>query len=214
LEVDITWKCVDCGKTHVKKQSETSIHLPLSRVVKTPDGEYHEQRLRSLDACFQQEFADADGEGVACDSQACNKKKGDRIRKTKITSGPEILVIHLVRMASDLEGNTRKLKHRIEYGERLDLGEWSVGPLKYQLNGIVAHQGPNLTQGHYVSMVRCQNGADFAECNDNSILDEPREKASILEQAESKAYQSYMLVYQKIGGKMAESLDPEKKESK
>jgi hypothetical protein len=79
MEVDITWKCVDCGTTHVKKQSETSIHLALFRVVETPDGEYHEQRLRSLDACFQHKFADADAEGVACNSQACNKKKGNRI---------------------------------------------------------------------------------------------------------------------------------------
>jgi hypothetical protein len=72
--------------------------------------------------------------------------------------------------------------------------------------------GALLTYGHYVAMVRCQNGEDFAYCNDNRIGDNPARKQEFLERAESEDFQSILLVYQKIGGKMAKNLDPKEEE--
>jgi ubiquitin C-terminal hydrolase len=136
-----TWQCDDCGKTYIRKRPQAGMQLAVSRMV--PDGEYglRTELFESLDACLEHEFADVEFEGVECTSQACNKRKGNRMQKTEIHRGPETLVIQLARMAWDESGERRKLMHRIEYGERLDLSERSKGPLKYQLNGIVAHRG-------------------------------------------------------------------------
>lgn len=85
----------------------------------------------------------------------------------------------------------------IQYGERLELSAFCGSPLKYQLNGVVTHSGPSLRQGHYIAAVRCQNGVNFALCNDSRVG---------TKLMESESYQSYLLVYQKIGGKMAQCI--------
>lgn len=191
-----TWICDDCGASHSRRDKNVGLNL------KIPDLSPGTKRSDLEDNCLDNYFADEALEGIECGSAVCNGKKDTRLRSTKIVGGPEILVIQIARMRIDKYGRSRKVMRRIDYEERLDLGEWSIGPLKYQLNGIVAHSGPSLRQGHYVSMVRCQNGTDFAYCNDESVEAEPEKKESILQRAESSSFQSYLLVYQKIGGKM------------
>lgn len=194
--MEYTWICDDCGATHSRREKNVGLNLKIPRL--RPG----ERRNDLEDDCLDDYFADEELEDVECDSAVCNGKKDIRLRSTKIAGGPEILVIQIARMKMNENGRLRKVIRRIDYWERLDLGKWSNVPLKYQLSGIVAHSGPNLRQGHYVSMVRYQNGTDFAYCNDESVDAEPEMKEGILELAESSSFQSYLLVYQKIGSKM------------
>ena len=66
----------------------------------------------------------------------------------------------------------------------------------------MAHSGNTLTEGHYVAMVRSQGGNGFVICNDHKI-DDSKTKEQVLSRAEGTAFQSYLLVYQKTGGRMA-----------
>lgn len=193
-----TWECGDCGVIHSKRDKDIGLQLAIP---------YTKLHRTSLHDCLDDHFANEDVEGVECDSQTCNGKHGNRTRVHKIVGGPEILVIQLKRAwMNPYTGSTRKILDRVDMGERLDLSPWSNGVLTYQLNGIVAHHGESLKSGHYIAMVRSPNGVDFAKCNDMDIDDHPREKASILEEPKTKKWQSYMLVYQKIGGKMAKCI--------
>jgi hypothetical protein len=63
-------------------------------------------------------------------------------------------------------------------------------------------------------MIVFDMGADFAICNDDLIGDNPARKQVILRCVESEDFQSMLLVYQKIGGKMAKDLGPKKKKKK
>ena len=172
---------------------------------------------RDLHWYLRKYFASHTTSGTKCETKACaiydekgdvvDHKRGDRERFTKIVGGPEILVIQLVR-ADWRYGHARKVKDRVQYPDRLDLSEYMRGDedlLTYQLNGVVAHRGNTLNSGHYVAMVRSQRGDGFVLCDDIRI-DDGRTKAEVLAQAESKEWQSYLLIYQKIGGKMAKCI--------
>jgi ubiquitin C-terminal hydrolase len=150
-------------------------------------------------------FEDATAEGLKCGSIACKDRARDRKMSTIIVGGPEILVIQVARMRvkQGMYGlRMVKVNDEVQYGDRLDLSDYSDGRLSYQLNGVVAHSGKRLTEGHYVSMVRSQKGDGSVFCNDNTI-DDSQTKEQVLSLAEGKEFQSYLLIYQKIGGGMA-----------
>jgi ubiquitin C-terminal hydrolase len=196
MRVKKTWVCDDCGEIHVKSQKEIGIQLPM------PD---NKKKSRTLQWYLDEYFAKETLSEVECHSNACKikqdvYKKGDRERFSKIVGGPEILVIQLMRMRMGEFGD-EKIVDRVRYSDRLDLSEYSDGYLSYQLNGVVAHKGDTLIGGHYVSMVRSQKGNGFVICNDEEI-DGKKTKAQVLLRAEGKEFQSYLLVYQKIGGRM------------
>ena len=164
---------------------------------------------RDLGWYLQGYFRDQTLSGVDCDSVACTSqqgvyKKGDRKQSKIIIGGPEILVIQLARMRWVMGKKSmreEKVRDQVEYFDRLDLSDYSDGYLSYQLNGIVAHSGSTLSGGHYVAMVRSQKGDDFVICNDSRI-DETKTKEQVLEEAVGR-FESYLLVYQKTGGRMA-----------
>jgi hypothetical protein len=135
--------------------------------------------------------------------KTCSKR--DRKQSTIIVGGPEILVIQLARMR-ERKGRkywtAEKVKDHVQYSDRLDLSAYSNGSLSYQLNGVVAHSGETLTEGHYISMMRSQRGNGFVLCDDK-MIDDKQTKEQVLSQAEGHKFQSYLLVYQKIGGRMA-----------
>ncbi|KAM0710879.1 hypothetical protein Q7P35_001617 [Cladosporium inversicolor] len=136
---------------------------------------------------------------------ACRGRKRDRKQSTEIVGGPEILVIQLARMIY-IKGKKYwrevKVKDHVGYSDRLDLSDYTGGSLTYQLNGVVAHEGDTLAGGHYVSMVRSQKGNGFVFCNDVIEIDDQKTKGQILARAEGTEFKSYLLVYQKIGGRM------------
>lgn len=197
LRVKRTWVCNDCGKVHVKPEKEIGLNLAMPE---------HQDESRDLQWYLEQHFASETLLGLECDSDACEifegiHQRGDRERLTEIVGGPEILVIQLKRMRRDDYGGSQKVKDVVEFSDRLDLSEFSDGYLSYQLNGVVAHRGKTLAGGHYVAMVRSQGGNGFVICNDD-IIDDTKTKEQVLARAKGTAFQSYLLVYQKIGGKM------------
>lgn len=166
----------------------------------------NENESRDLQWYLQQHFANETLHELECDSDACEilegiYQKGDRERVTKIVGGPEILVIALKRMRMDNYGRSRKIMDRVKSSDRLDLSEYSDGSLSYQLTGVVAHDGETLKSGHYVAMVRSQGGNGFVFCNDEKI-DDKKTKEQVLARAEGAKFQSFLLVYQKTGGRM------------
>lgn len=195
LRTKTSWTCEDCNTIHVTRGKEVGLSLPMPENPAAHTLEYY------LDSHFEGDTA----QDLECDSTACNNRRRDRKRSTTIVGGPEILVIQLARMRMIKGKNGMrmvKVKDHVEYSDRLDLSEYSDGCLKYQLNGIVAHDGNTLTGGHYVAMVRSQGGNGFVICNDR-MIDDMKTKEQVLSLAEGTDFQSYLLVYQKTGGRMA-----------
>lgn len=217
IRTKTTWKCDDCKHTHERQDGDLGILLGI------PNSDQN----AFLDGCLRNHFRIEEVEGLGCDSQECDGKRGKRARKPQIVHGPEILVIQIKRMDTDMStGISRKVWTNVGIQKRLDLADCSTGALKYQLIGIVAHKGPNLSAGHYVAMVRSPDGGDFVICNDKRIGNDPKDKQEIFgpdksetesetdtkSKSKSKSkkakpepnkWQSYLIVYQKIGGKMA-----------
>jgi ubiquitin C-terminal hydrolase len=198
LRTKQTWVCQDCDEVHVNSEKETGLILAM------PD---NKGRSRDLQWYLRQHFAKETLQGVECHSAACRIQegvfqKGDRERSSQIVGGPEILVIQLVRMRMDDYGGSQKVTDRVKYPDRLDLSQYSNGCLSYQLNGVVAHNGTTLSGGHYVAVVRSQRGKDFVFCNDDVEIDDQLTKEQALAKLEGEEFQSYLLVYQKIGGRM------------
>ena len=158
---------------------------------------------------------------IRCDSAVCRGRNKQRARNTRISSGPEILVIQMGRFRYNVYGQREKVYDQIKYGEFLDLSPYTGQvpghvpgvthdkmALRYRLHGVVSHKGEGADDegGHYVATVRCRNGVDFACANDSTVNDLPAHKEEYLKEAECYALQSYLLVYQKVGGKMAKRI--------
>jgi uncharacterized UBP type Zn finger protein len=190
-----TWTCEDCHTVHVRREKEPGISLKMP-------GNPTEPTLKHY---LDRHFEDTTAEGLKCGSTACNDRRRDRKISTIIVGGPEILVIQVARMRQKkgkYGWRMVKVKDEVEYDDRLDLSDYRDGCLSYQLNGVVAHHGNSLTEGHHVSMVRSQKGDGFVFCNDNTI-DDSQTKEQVLSLAEGESFQSYLLIYQKTGGRMA-----------
>lgn len=201
------WTCEDCGavRRYLERVNGLQVRMPDTPV-----------RNRNLDHYVEGYFAD-EHMTVRCNSMACNGRDRERVRKTHISAAPEILVVQMGRFRINNYGDTEKVYDNIEYGEMLDLSRYTSQvpgmvpgvthdkrALRYRLHGIVSHQGRGGSKsgGHYIATVRCRNGVDFACANDNTVDDLPAKKDRLLKQAESRAFQSYLPVYQKVGGKM------------
>lgn len=151
---------------------------------------------------------------IACRSNQCQGANKWRTRNTSITVGPEILVIQMVRMRMNNYGNGTKVTYRVVPDHRLDLSAYTARvrgtdsnmALKYELHGIVSHSGTTLTGGHYVATVRCRNGVDFARANDTTVTNLGTDVKQVFEDAETNNWQSYVMVYHKVGGKMAKCI--------
>lgn len=194
-----TWTCEDCGRTSALRAKDLAIRLALPKEL---EGQPFDSYLR---ACFQ----DEDLPDLRCESDACvvdHPEGRNRTRRTRIVHGPELLVIQLLRFNFDLNVmNLVKNPYRVPFRERLDLSEWTVDntALKYQLHGVVAHRGASTSSGHYLAALQCQNGSDVATANDMSIgISSDREWLLAPRRGDGDEFDSYLLVYQKVGGVM------------
>jgi ubiquitin C-terminal hydrolase len=132
-------------------------------------------------------------------------------------------VIHIIRTGYHPKDGPFKVMDRVRIDEQLEMSKHTTPaddtpvavtpmaddeinihtPLRYKLHGVVSHNGKFLNGGHYVATVRCQNGVDFARINDLGIKDAPSERQKIINSADGPNWQSYIVMYQKFGGKMA-----------
>lgn len=173
------WTCDDCGKVHRRPQvpGEDGHGIGLSVSIGEP-----KPGLSMLKYLREKVYRDM--RDRACDSTACKKiakKECDRSflreRIMAISKAPEILIIRLARFGGveDKESGRFeewKLTNDVAFEEYLNLGEFteSKDPLFYQLMGVVAHGGDQLTKGHYIAAVRKQCGKDFCSVNDDQDI--------------------------------------------
>ena len=198
------WTCQDCGKINTRRDVANCLQLPM------PPTRLDDRNLTH----FIAEYFRPEAVEIACSSAQCSNVSRWRARDTVITAGPEILVIQMVRMRTDDYGRSSKVRYSVVPDHRLDLSQYTARvrgtdsnmALKYELHGIVSHRGDTLQSGHYISMVRCRNGVDFACANDSIITNLGRDAEQIFKAAETRTWQSYVLVYQKVGGKMAKCI--------
>ena len=124
-----------------------------------------------------------------------------RERTLSVQQIPEFLVVQLMRFGYDEKG-ALKIRTRVSYPDILDLTEFNVDntePLLYQLQGVVAHKGPTLTNGHYIAAVRRQDDRGFATINDHRVDNGIGATVSRLLQPRSGSYfDPYILVYVKM----------------
>lgn len=198
------WTCQDCGVTRDRRDVENCLQLPMPV---TRQGTHNLQH-------FIGRYFEPTPTVIACRSNQCQGANKWRTRNTSITVGPEILVIQMVRMRMNNYGNGTKVTYRVVPDHRLDLSAYTARvrgtdsnmALKCELHGIVSHSGTTLTGGHYVATVRCRNGVDFARANDTTVTNLGTDVKQVFEDAETNNWQSYVMVYHKVGGKMAKCI--------
>jgi ubiquitin C-terminal hydrolase len=209
------WTCTDCHAINSRRKADFGLHvqMPRSRKYNRPPWLLSD----CVRSCSRPERVRR-----LCNSATCGGKKDkDRVEETIITHGPEILVIQIIRMTYNrVTGRTNKIMDWVHMNKLLDLSQHTtlrIGaptpvagdefntnkPLRYQLHGVVSHSGSTLAGGHYVATVRCRNGVDFVRVNDRVVTDFATDKEENLLEVDDGEFQSYIAVYQKVGGKMA-----------
>jgi uncharacterized UBP type Zn finger protein len=199
------WTCGDCGEVHANRDVDTGMQL---RMPHMPANQ------RELKHYIRSYFEPEDVE-IACE---CNGESKDRTRETFITVGPEILVVQMVRMVFDpkrgKDGEGVKLTANVPFTDHLDLSEHTTPlagdernlVLRYRLHGVVSHSGPSTEGGHYVAMVKGRNGSEWVRVDDETLQKKLNKRFPIFRATDLPEWQSYMLVYQKVGGKMAKCI--------
>lgn len=106
-----------------------------------------------------------------CYNKLC-KKKSKHIKKTKISSFPNVLIVSLQRVVFDLG---IKNYNYVSFDKTLDLSEISINPwhekgTKYELKAIINHEG-NLKSGHYTAFIEINS--KWYEFDDSKITEIP-----------------------------------------
>lgn len=179
MDFNQEWTCAECGSVHSSTGQTAGDHsIGISLDIQDP-----KEGLRMMSYMRETGFKTA--LGIRCESEQCIAKYGaksegfERIKKRHITKSPEILVIQLKRDAmvdkhgEDTKGGIKetKLCGQVPYEEYINIGEFTEtgAPLFYQLQGVVAHNGPkNLSSGHYIAAVRNPDGRTFCTINDST----------------------------------------------
>lgn len=125
--------------------------------------------------------------------QRCRKKQSVT-KGLRLATAPSILVVHLKRFAFNDYGRLVRLHKRIEFPQRLEIGDYmsnlnKARPPAYELVGVLVHQGQTCASGHYLSFVK-KNGEWF-KCNDSEV--------SRVDESTVMMQQAYILMYEVSG---------------
>lgn len=177
----VTWKCGNCNKIHVKDEpAGYSLQLPIPS---------QRQQPVTLKNCLDAYHVE-NGLLITCDK--CNTK-ARRSRRHRITNPPGLLSIQLKRFNMDAYGRTQKNRDHVHYDEVIDLSPWSAESdpsLVYRLQAVVAHSG-GLKSGHYVAYVRTAKGVSYI--SDETVQAETASKWL----KPGNGFQPYILFYVK-----------------
>jgi ubiquitin carboxyl-terminal hydrolase 36/42 len=126
----------------------------------------------------------------------CSRCKAKKVvsKGLRLATAPSILVCHLKRFDFDLLGRTRRIAKKINYPQRLEIGDFmsranQSSPPPYELVGVLVHAGRQCESGHYLSFIK--NGESWYKANDEVVT-----KVSVdivLRQ------QAYILIYEVEG---------------
>lgn len=178
LESSVT--CQTCGRASLTRDRYMDLSLDINDVdISTLDDALFE---------FTKTECLTDDNAVFC--QKCRKKRTVN-KGLRLATAPSILVCHLKRFAFNDYGRLVRLHKRIEFPERLEIGDYmsnlnKARPPPYDLVGILVHQGQTCASGHYVAFVK-KNGEWF-KCNDSEV--------TRVDESTVMMQQAYILMYE------------------
>ncbi|SMQ47799.1 unnamed protein product [Zymoseptoria tritici ST99CH_3D7] len=233
LEEENSWTCQYCSTTHTKREPlvEGLVHVDTSQFEdETLEKEGPSEGL-PLTTYIGRYFNTR--QEMKCDSAQCKDSggPGDQFIKglpytKRIARAPNVLAIKMQRAWSKYDPGKdlskarprNKIFERIDFEEYLSLGQYTTNgeTVLYRLEGVVAHQGPSLDSGHYISAVRAFDGHEFQSLNDskflrrhwNGTMEEMRSPASERTHADFRnldfdaspdmCFQPYILIYSRV----------------
>ena len=172
--------CQTCGRASLTRDR----YMDLSVDINDPD-------ISTLDdALFEFTKDELLTEDNAVFCQKCRQKRSVT-KGLRLATAPSILVCHLKRFAFNDYGRLVRLHKRIEFPQRLEIGDYmsnlnKARPPPYDLVGLLVHQGQTCASGHYLSFVK-KNGEWF-KCNDSEIT--KVDESTVMMQ------QAYILMYE------------------
>lgn len=178
LESSVT--CQTCGRASLTRDRYMDLSVDINDVdIKTLDDALFE---------FTKDELLTDDNAVFC--QKCRTKRSVT-KGLRLATAPSILVCHLKRFAFNDYGRLVRLHKRIEFPQRLEIGDYmsnlnKARPPPYDLVGVLVHQGQTCASGHYLSFVK-KNGEWF-KCNDSEVT--KVEESTVMMQ------QAYILMYE------------------
>mmetsp|Transcript_28494 Transcript_28494/g.77155 ORF Transcript_28494/g.77155 Transcript_28494/m.77155 type:complete len:837 (-) Transcript_28494:118-2628(-) len=181
LESSVT--CQTCGRASLTRDRYMDLSVDINDV-----------EIRTLDDAlfeFTKDETLTEDNAVLC--QRCRKKQSVT-KGLRLATAPSILVVHLKRFAFNDYGRLVRLHKRIEFPNRLEIGDYmsnlnKARPPAYELIGVLVHQGQTCASGHYLSFVK-KNGEWF-KCNDSDV--------SKVEESTVMIQQAYILMYEVSG---------------
>lgn len=125
---------------------------------------------------------------VYCRHCECKRTASKGLR---LATAPSILVCHFKRFAYDEYGRLVRLKKKVKFPLRLEIGDFmskvnKARPPPYELVSVLVHQGNTCESGHYLAYVK--HGGFWYRCND--ALVEQVDVETVLSQ------QAYILMYE------------------
>lgn len=122
--------------------------------------------------------------------QKCRTKR-TATKGLRLATAPSILVCHLKRFAYDETGQLVRLRKKVRFSERLEIGNFmsrvnKARPPPYDLVAVLVHQGQSCDSGHYLSYVK--NNGKWFMCNDSVVKEVDID--TVLNQ------QAYVLIYE------------------
>ena len=142
-----------------------------------------------LDSYFEKEITDNDNK-VYCEVCGINQIHE---RKLNINISPQYLILHVVRAGNNLN----KIGIGLNYPIILDIKEFVSGPTiknsKYNLYGVIVHEGFNLNSGHYYAY--CKNNEEWFKFNDSIVtkLEHPFNSDAYILFYEKESYDNLMV---------------------
>ncbi|KAG7348607.1 ubiquitin carboxyl-terminal hydrolase [Nitzschia inconspicua] len=159
LESSVT--CHTCGRASLTRDRYMDLSLDINDV-----------EISTLnDALYEFTKTELLTEDNAVFCQKCRKKRTVN-KGLRLATAPSILVCHLKRFAFNDYGRLVRLHKRIEFPQRLDIGDYmsnlnKARPPPYDLVGILVHQGQTCASGHYLAFVKKHN--EWFKCNDSEV---------------------------------------------
>jgi len=166
--------CLTCRKESVKFDVYSNLSLSL-------DASSEDGKPISLADCLEKfTMGEQLDEQNAWDCPTC-KKKVRALKKMKLWSTPDILILHLKRFTFDTcsergELVRSKIESVVDFPiDTLDMEPYIEGPIdpaappSYALFAVSEHTGSTLNSGHYTSTVRNSSNGEWYRYNDSHV---------------------------------------------
>ncbi|CAD8213785.1 unnamed protein product [Paramecium octaurelia] len=171
-------KCPNCNKTIIHQEVFFDLSLPLL-------SKCFVQRKLTINEClsnyFKEESIDGEWKCSECNQQSKNIKRG-----IKISSAPNILILHLKRFQS--YPLKKKIKEPVVTDMEINIKNYCATDItytKYDLSAMIVHSG-TIDEGHYVAVVK--RNQQFFLFNDDEMERLSYDQISRIDSA-------YLLIY-------------------